>query len=78
MPVLTALEVIHKGQALYLKSFAKCQHISQMIKCVFNNSKSTVCFLYLYTFALRAKRLLQAIYSPVLWKLDLFKLHELL
>lgn len=44
MPVLTALEVIHKGQALYLKSFAKCQHISQMIKCVFNNSKSTMCF----------------------------------
>lgn len=75
MPVLTFLEVIHKGQVLSFNSFAKCQHISKMIKFVFNNSNSTVCFWYLYT-SLRAKRLFQAISSKILWELDLFKLHE--
>lgn len=62
MAVLTFLEVIHKQQALSSKSFTKCQHISQTIKYVFN-IKSTVCFWYLYTLPVRAKRLFQSLAS---------------
>jgi len=45
-----------------------------MIKFVFDNSKSTVCLCYLYTFAVRATGLFQAVCSNILWKLDLLKL----